>query len=81
MEQCSTEVSTTTMSDHSAPAGHGGHDTDTDGHGHGHDDHGDHGPVLGPIDWKMWGVGVLGTILALVVVAGMVVATNFKFNA
>lgn len=74
------EVSTTPMSDHSAPAAHGGHDDQADAHG-GHGDHGDHGPVLGPIDWKMWGVGVLGVIAALVVVAGMVAATGFAFNA
>jgi hypothetical protein len=73
------EVPRLTMSDHSAPTTHGGHDD----HGE-HDDHGthpDHGPVLGPIDWKMWGVGVLGVICALVVVAGFVVATGFAFNA
>ena len=53
-------------------AGHGG--------GHGHDAHGG-GAALGPIDWTMWGVGVLGVAAALLVVAGFVVATSFSFTA
>jgi hypothetical protein len=82
------------MSDQSAPAhagpdahgdAHAGHDAHGDAHaGHaGHDDHSGHhdGPSLGPIDWRMWGVGVLGVLSALVVVAGFVAATGFAFNA
>ncbi len=70
------------MSDHdahSAPA----HASAHAGAGHG-DDHGEHGhaaDTLGPIDWRMWGVGVLGVIVALVVTAGFVAATRFVFNA
>jgi hypothetical protein len=65
------------MSDHDAHGAAAG-----DGHG-GHDDHGGHhdGPSLGPIDWRMWGIGVLGVLCALVVVAGFVAATGFAFNA
>jgi hypothetical protein len=54
-----------------------------DGHDAGsHDnDHGHPGDTLGPIDWPMWGVGVLGVVLALAVVAGFVLATGFSFGA
>lgn len=55
------------------------HGQDTDGRAqdaHGHDDQG-----LGPIDWTMWGAGVLGAGAALIVTAGFVVATRFAFNA
>ena len=55
-----------------------------DDHGagsHGDDDHGHAGDTLGPIDWPMWGVGVLGVVLALAVVAGFVLATGFSFGA
>lgn len=72
------EVCTTPMSDHGthgAPAAHGtGHDD-----GHGHDDHG--AAKLGPIDWKMWGVGLVGVIAGLIVVAGVVLSTGFVFSA
>ena len=44
-------------------AGHEGHETDTPG----------------PVDWRMWGVGVLGVVAALVVVAAWVIATGFVF--
>lgn len=71
--------------DHTAP---GAHDQDHDagglgasGHGHGHDDHGHGGMQLGPIDWRMWGVGVVGVVSALIVVAGVAVATAFNFTA
>ena len=47
---------------------------------HGHDDHGHGAEPLGPIDWRMWAVGVLGVAVALVVTAGFVAATNFQFN-
>jgi len=81
----------TTMSDtHGThvPDQHGASDAAADGHaaadahgdgGHGHDAHG--GESLGPIDWRMWGVGVLGVVAALIVTAGFVVATGFAFNA
>ena len=50
------------------------HDTDApdashaDDHGGGHGDHHD-GGTLGPIAWRMWGVGILGVVVALIVVA------------
>jgi hypothetical protein len=47
-------------------------------------DHGDHGhaaDTLGPVDWRMWGIGILGVVAALIVVAGFVAATGFVFNA
>lgn len=51
------------------------------GDGHGHDDHGHPTQALGPIDWPMWGVGVLGVVVGLIVTAGLAVATGFAFNA
>ena len=44
-------------------------------------DDGDHhaADTLGPIDWRMWGVGLLGVVAALIVVATFVVATGFVF--
>jgi len=65
---------------HDAHAAHGGHDAPADA-GHGTDTHGHDGPGLGPIDWKMWGIGVLGVLAALIVAAGFVVATSFSFVA
>lgn len=70
-----------------APDQHGSTQAAADGHGsaddhgggHGHDDHG--GETLGPIDWRMWGVGVVGVVSALIVVAGFVAATDFSFVA
>jgi ABC-type Zn2+ transport system substrate-binding protein/surface adhesin len=81
----------TTMSDHDArvPDQHGsahevgaayGSTTDH-GEGHGDDDHAHDGEPLGPVDWTMWGVGVIGVVLALVISAAFVVATGFAFNA
>jgi hypothetical protein len=52
----------------------------SDDDGHGHDAHGG-GEALGPIDWRMWGVGLLGVVAALIVTAGFVVATGFVFTA
>ena len=49
--------------------------------GHGHDDHAHSGEPLGPIDWRMWGVGVVGVVVALIVTAGFVAATGFVFSA
>ncbi|MHB8893159.1 MAG: hypothetical protein ACYC65_14080 [Candidatus Limnocylindrales bacterium] len=48
--------------------------------GQGNDAHGG-GEALGPIDWTMWGVGVVGVVAALLVVAGFVLATGFAFGA
>ena len=64
----------------SADAAAAGHDDGHDTHGGGHDTHGG-GEALGPIDWRMWGVGVLGVVAALIVTAGFVVATGFVFGA
>jgi hypothetical protein len=60
---------------HHADAGHIGATPDE----HGHDDHGHAADTLGPVDWRMWGVGVAGVISALIVVAAFVVATGFVF--
>jgi hypothetical protein len=64
------------MSDHDATtANH------ADAHDGGHDEHGHGGDTLGPIDWTMWGVGVVGVVAGLIVTAGFVVATGFVFGA
>jgi len=71
----------TPMSDHDAtPAHDPGAPTDAhdDGHAGGHGDHHD-GGTLGPIAWRMWGVGVLGVVAALIVVGSFVIATDFAF--
>ena len=49
--------------------------------GHGHDDHAHGGVGLGPVDWPMWGVGMLGILAALAVVWAMVLGTGFSFTA
>lgn len=64
------------MSDHDATTAH-----HADAHDGGHDDHAPAGEALGPIDWAMWGVGVLGVVAALVIVAGFALATHFSFVA
>jgi hypothetical protein len=51
------------------------------GEDHGHDDHAHPSDALGPVDWAMWGAGVLGVLVGLVVTAGLVVATGFSFSA
>ena len=63
------------MSDHSTTAHHADAAPDA---GH-HDEHGHAADTLGPIDWTMWGVGVVGVIAALIVVATFVVSTGFVF--
>ena len=63
----------TTMSDHTT-ARHA--DPADAGHDAGHDHAAD---SLGPIDWKMWGVGLVGVIAALIVVGCFVVSTGFVF--
>jgi ABC-type Zn2+ transport system substrate-binding protein/surface adhesin len=69
------------MSDHDATAAHHADAHHADAHDGGHDEHGHDADTLGPIDWTMWGVGVLGVIAALIVAAGFVAATGFAFNA
>lgn len=60
----------------------GPHGSTTDhGDGHGHDDHGHVSEPLGPIDWPMWGVGVLGVLAALAIVWVFVLGTGFVFGA
>lgn len=65
------------MSDHDATAHAPDPAHHADGHDSGHEAH-DAG-TLGPVDWRMWGVGVLGVIAALAVVAGWAIATDFAF--
>ena len=48
---------------------------------HGHDDHAHAGAGLGPFDFRMWAVGIVGVIAALIITAGFVAATGFQFNA
>ncbi len=75
--------------DTNVPDLHGPSDTGAGPHGstadhgddHGHDDHAHASEALGPIDWAMWGVGVVGVIAALVIVAGFALATHFSFIA
>lgn len=64
---------------HAVEGAHGS--TADHGDGHGHDDHGHPAEALGPIDWPMWGVGILGVALALAVAAALVLATGFSFSA
>ncbi|HEX5827669.1 MAG TPA: hypothetical protein VFY23_09125 [Candidatus Limnocylindrales bacterium] len=66
-----------TEQDH-APDAHGAAAGHTDG-AHGQDAHGHDGMALGPIDVRMWLVGIVGVALALVVTYGFVVATGFQF--
>ena len=67
-----TDESVATHDDH-PPA----HEPDDAGHGHGgHDDHGAHGPSLGPVDWLAWGAGILGVGAGLVVAFCLYVATS-----
>jgi hypothetical protein len=55
--------------------------TDHGDDGHGHDDHGHASEALGPIDWSMWGVGLLGVAVALAMTVGFVLSTGFSFGA
>ena len=60
----------------------GAHGSTADhGVGHGHDDHAHGSETLGPIGWPMWGAGVLGAILGLMVAAAIVASTGFSFTA
>jgi hypothetical protein len=66
---------------HGTPESHDEHASAPDhgeSHDAGHDDHHD-GGSLGPIDWPMWGAGVLGVAVAAVVIAATVIATDFVF--
>jgi len=66
------------MSDHDSTAHHA--DTADAGHDAGHpDEHGHAADSLGSFDWRMWGVGVVGVVAALIVVACFVVSTGFVF--
>ncbi len=66
------------MSDHDTTAGHA--DTADPSHDAGYHDEGGHAAdTLGPIDWTMWMVGVVGVVAALIVVACVVVSTGFTF--
>jgi ABC-type Zn2+ transport system substrate-binding protein/surface adhesin len=81
----------TTMSEpHGTPESHSEKDHAPDAHGaatghaegaHSHDDHMHPGMGLGPFDLRMWAVGVVGVIWALIITAGFVAATGFQFNA
>lgn len=65
-------MSETTHDDH-PPA----HEPDDAEHGHGgHDEHGAHGPTLGPVDWFAWGAGILGVGAGLVVAFCLYVTTS-----
>jgi hypothetical protein len=65
---------------HAVEGAHGS-TSDHGGDGHGHDDHAHGGDTLGATDWSMWGAGLLGVVLALLVAAGFVLATGFNFSA
>ncbi len=78
MREWQPEVQTTsTMSS----TDHGGHAAHAHDAGHGHDDHGHAADQLGPIDWRMWGAGVLSVIAAIAVLIAFVSATGFSFTA
>jgi hypothetical protein len=68
-------MSDTDQGAHGAAPAHGaGHDA-----GHGDDGHGHAADTLGPFDWTMWSVGLLGVITAVMIVVGFVMATGFAF--
>jgi ABC-type Zn2+ transport system substrate-binding protein/surface adhesin len=58
---------------HGSTADHGGD--------HGHDDHAHGNEALGPIDWPMWAVGVIGVVVALLITAGLAAASGFRLAA
>lgn len=59
----------------------GPHGAATDhGDGHGHDDHGHAAGTLGPIDWVIWGVGVLGVVVGVVIAAGFVAGSGYTLT-
>ena len=63
-----------------APDAHGAAAGHAEG-AHSHDDHMHAGMALGPADLRMWAVGIVGVLVALLVTAGFVAATGFQFNA
>ena len=63
-----------------APDAHGAATGHAEG-AHSHDDHMHAGMGLGPFDLRMWAVGIVGVIWALIITAGFVAATGFQFNA
>ena len=82
MQEWWAEVPTTAAmsdTDHGARGAAAAHGTGHDD-GHGHDEHGHAADKLGPIDWLMWSVGVLGVVVAMAVTAGFAVATGFNFG-
>jgi hypothetical protein len=68
------------MSDHPTSARHADTADATHDAGH-HDADGHAADTLGPIDWRMWLMGVVGVVAALIVVAAFVVSTGFVFLA
>jgi hypothetical protein len=53
------------------------HEPDDAGHGHGnHDEHGEHGPARGPVDWLAWGAGLLGVGAGLAVAFCLYLSTS-----
>jgi len=75
-----TQAAAQTPEEHGhAPDAHGAASGHAEG-AHAHDDH-MHGMGLGPFDFRMWAVGIVGVIAALIITAGFVAATGFQFNA
>ena len=73
--QTTDAMSDTDHGAHGAADAHGtGHDA-----GHDQDEHGHAVDTLGPIDWTMWSVGILGVIVAMAVATGFAMATGFNF--
>ena len=70
---------------HGTPESHSEKDHAPDGHdtaaghddgAHGHDEHGHGGMSLGPIDWKMWGAGIVGVVFAVIVTAAFLASAG-----
>jgi hypothetical protein len=78
MREWTSEVQTTTAMSDTEHGAHGA--ADAHGTGHGHDDHGHAADTLGPIDWPRWMVGVLGVLVAAVMVVGFVMGTGGNFG-
>ena len=53
------------------------HLTTDHGDDHGHDDHAHDEESLGPIDWTLWGAGVLGIALGAVVAFCFAMSTGY----
>jgi hypothetical protein len=66
-------MSDTTHDDQPAAA----HEPDDAGHGHGgHDEHIEHAPALGRVDWLAWGAGLLGVGAGLAVAFCLYLSTS-----